>query len=591
MKKNRIFVILGVLAMSLMLLTVVMAAPEDTGGPDAFGYVYIDSNEAGGPAYNFIDITATGITVTLGDDATSDPISTTFPFHFYGTEFDEFYFNSNGYLSFDDSGSDFSNSCPLDGDSPSNIVAIMWDDLDPGDTGALAYYQSFTAGNCPYDGYPGACMVAQYQDFVHWPGPDGGNAGTWEAILFDDDSIVLQYADVGVEEGSGSTTGIGNSDGSINLNYGSCNTAGHIAADLAILFAALDPADISVDPSALASTQEPDTLATVPMTISNGGEIPLNWEIQEQVPANAPPENPSGVTEKVFVPDAAPAGRPTSNLLGENVQDGGFEAGSPNPYWTESSTNFGSPLCTLASCGTGGGTGPHAGDWWVWFGGIAAYEEGAVSQDVVIPTGATDLTFYLETPVCDSASDYMELNVDGTQEFVVDGGGPLCGVIGYSLQTVDISAYADGSVHNVEFHSEIFATNQTVGNFFVDDVSIYSVEPGDCTQDAIAWASADPNSGTAAPDGSSMVDVTFDSTGLAIGVYTGTLCVQSNDPDTPELLVDLTLNVELLPTGVSLSSFTGDSPAAMTPIWLLAVTAAAIVGGLVLRRRFSKQTR
>jgi hypothetical protein len=467
----------------------------------------------------------------------------------------------------------------------------MWDDMDPGDTETYAYYESFTAGNCPYDGYTGACMVAQYEDFVHWPGPDGGNAGTWEAILFDDDSIVLQYADVGVEEGSGSTTGIGNSDGSINLNYGSCNTAGHIAADLAILFAALDPADISVDPSALASTQEPDTQATVAMTISNGGEIPLNWEVLEQSPLSPPQSDPDAVPARLTMPNAPPSNLGPVNLLGDAVMDGGFETGSPNTYWTEASTNFGSPLCTVAGCGTGTGTGPNSGIWWAWFGGISAYEEGSVSQSVTIPSGANDLTFYLEQIVCDSAADYLELTIDGNQEFLTDGSSALCAVLGYSLQTVDISAYADDGAHTIEFHSEIFAQNAGGSNFFVDDVSIPFTEPGECTAEAISWASAAPSSGSTAAGASSVVDVTFDSTGLAVGVYTGALCIESNDPDTPELLVDLTLNVELLPTGVSLSSFTGDPPAAMTPIWLLAVTAVAVVGGLVFRRRFSKQTR
>lgn len=38
--------------------------------------------------------------------------------------------------------------------------------------------------------------------------------------------------------------------------------------------------------------------------------------------------------------------------------------------WTQTSTNFGTPLCTAAACGLGGGTGPHAGAGWCWFGGL-----------------------------------------------------------------------------------------------------------------------------------------------------------------------------------------------------------------------------
>ncbi len=162
----------------------------------------------------------------------------------------------------------------------------------------------------------------------------------------------------------------------------------------------------------------------------------------------------------------------------EHVADGGFEAGSPNPNWNEFSATFGSPLCTVGLCGTGTGTGPNSGEWWAWFGGIAAVEEGSVSQAVTFPAGgAATLTFYLEAIVCDSASDYMEVTVDGNQVFLIDGSSPLCGVLGYSEQTVDVGAYADGGVHTIEFHSEIFANNLGGSNFFVDDVSLEGAEP------------------------------------------------------------------------------------------------------------------
>jgi len=161
-----------------------------------------------------------------------------------------------------------------------------------------------------------------------------------------------------------------------------------------------------------------------------------------------------------------------------DVPDGSFEAGTPNPFWTEDSTNFGTPICDEVACGMGTGTGPADGVFWAWFGGatnlegIGVYEKSSLSQAVVIPSTSDELRFELEASECDSTSDYLEVLVDGNQEFLINGSSSLCGNIGYTTQSVDISAYADGASHNIEFHSESFADNLDVSNFFVDAVSL-----------------------------------------------------------------------------------------------------------------------
>ncbi|MFK8031594.1 MAG: hypothetical protein AB8G18_15265, partial [Gammaproteobacteria bacterium] len=83
----------------------------------------------------------------------------------------------------------------------------------------------------------------------------------------------------------------------------------------------------------------------------------------------------------------------SSIMASEIVVDGSFEDGSA---WTQTSTNFGTPLCTLFACGTGTGTGPADGDVWAWFGGIGASEIGTVSQDVTFEVGTAELTFMFE---------------------------------------------------------------------------------------------------------------------------------------------------------------------------------------------------
>ena len=312
-----------------------------------------------------------------------------------------------------------------------------------------------------------------------------------------------------------------------------------------------DP-DIVVDPTTIQSNQPVNTTSMHTLEISNVGEVPLNWTINEVNTSNSPPQyGPDVITDQVTRQGTAAAANPdVKEKLKvvpdvDAITDGGFEAGPSGGIWTESSTNFGTPICDVGSCGTGTGTGPHDGNYWAWFGGIGAYEEGSVSQNVTIPTGTATLTFWLEQIACDSAADYIELLIDGNQLFLTDGSSSLCGSLGYTQQTIDVSAYADGGTHSIEFHSEIFANNGGGSNFFVDDIVLDAGgEPGVCESPSnIPWATVTPGSGTTAPLGTTGVDVTFNSIGLATGNYSGILCVESNDPDEPLVEVPLSMQV------------------------------------------------
>lgn len=304
--------------------------------------------------------------------------------------------------------------------------------------------------------------------------------------------------------------------------------------------------EIAVDPAEMVVSQTVATMVSYPLTIGNLGDEELSWTIVEELPAVSGPRSSDPQPQGVSTGRTAPLDiLDTNEYSGTIVLDGGFEAGTPNPIWNEASTNFGTPLCSVGFCGTGGGTGPRSGLWWTWFGGTSVNEEGSVDQDVTIPVGTATLTFWLEVPVaCVNDTDYMEVLVDGEQVFLVDGTSPLCGVDGYSLQTVDITAYADGGVHNLELHSVTFGGGVT--NFFVDDMAIdVDEQPPTCSSPTdYPWVSISQTSGTTAAGASSEVLVTFDATDLTVGsTYTGTLCIESNDPLTPLARVPLTLTV------------------------------------------------
>jgi len=171
-----------------------------------------------------------------------------------------------------------------------------------------------------------------------------------------------------------------------------------------------------------------------------------------------------------FDPNVADNSSTVSNFE-EAVADGGFEAGSPNSNWSESSTNFGTPLCTVALCGTGAGTGPSSGRWWAYFGGISAPEVGTLSQSVTIPFAASTMAFFFEAPICSNTTDFVRAQIDGNTVWEATGAHPQCNSIGYVQQNVDISPFADGGLHTLTFTSTI--SGSPIGsNFFIDDISI-----------------------------------------------------------------------------------------------------------------------
>lgn len=113
-----------------------------TGGPDAFGYRWEDSDEPGGPTYTWTDISGTGtlLSSVSGCDDCYQSVSLSFPFELYGTSFSSLYVSSNGYISFGSGSSQYSNYALPSTSMPANLVAGFFDDLNPGSAGSI-YFQ------------------------------------------------------------------------------------------------------------------------------------------------------------------------------------------------------------------------------------------------------------------------------------------------------------------------------------------------------------------------------------------------------------------------------------------------------------------
>ena len=86
-----------------------VTAVPNKGGPDDFGYTYVDSTAPNGPAFQWVDISQTGTALPWSDqdgapnymdDGQSDPVDIGFPFTFYGTPYTQLVVQTNGTLDF-----------------------------------------------------------------------------------------------------------------------------------------------------------------------------------------------------------------------------------------------------------------------------------------------------------------------------------------------------------------------------------------------------------------------------------------------------------------------------------------------------------
>jgi hypothetical protein len=156
-----------------------------TGGPDAYGYEWIDSDTTGGPTYNWIDISGIGTEVTgLADDNVVGSFSIGFDFPYYWYTVNSFYVGSNGYIAFGDNTLEAAPfpHIPVTA-KPNNMLAAFMSDLD------------FTVGtpHCYY--WTNAALdtfIIAYHDVRFWNSPTSNN--TFEIILTRaDSSITYQY--------------------------------------------------------------------------------------------------------------------------------------------------------------------------------------------------------------------------------------------------------------------------------------------------------------------------------------------------------------------------------------------------------------
>jgi len=226
------------------------------GGPDSFGYSWIDSEEDGGPNWEWTDISETGEQVEgLGDDQIAGPFEMGFDFPFYGQSKNQFWISSNGVISFNEQFIPFAN-----GEIPTNnnyvdFIAWFWDDLMIDSAISNVYCQHY-----------GEKTIVQFTRMVHYPGTESFITG--QVIMINNGKIFFRYRQVSETfDATSATIGLQSSDPSVGLQV--VYNAAYVHAELAVRFDLNRNFITSVTPSSL--TLLPGTQETIWITYSSEG--------------------------------------------------------------------------------------------------------------------------------------------------------------------------------------------------------------------------------------------------------------------------------------------------------------------------------
>lgn len=243
------------------------------GGPDDFGNSWIDSNEPGGPSFNWVDISDIGdeLTALTGtwDDNTS--VDLPFDFGFYGESYGSATVSVNGWITFGGfTGGGFTNTEIPNPNEPNNLLAVFWDDLDMRTEGTVYTYHDQSANRfiIQWDGVP--------KSF------DGGSEMTFQAILNANGSIVYQYYSMNGNL-EANTVGIENADGTDGLQV-AFNTS-YVENGLAVRFASTPD---FITPDITDGVIDPGESMDIEFTFDAANLIGGNYETSISIASNDP---------------------------------------------------------------------------------------------------------------------------------------------------------------------------------------------------------------------------------------------------------------------------------------------------------------
>ncbi|PAP77920.1 choice-of-anchor B family protein [Rubrivirga marina] len=290
-----------------------------SGGPDAFGYAWIDSDEAGGPAVDLQDIAGSGTAVTFtpaGTFAASDEgyadVALPFAFPFYGADKSSVRVYTNGFLTFSSTvGNSYTNPSGFPGTSgPTNIddvIAPFWDDLDLSSAGTV-YTETLGDGR----------FVVQWDEARLYDA--SGSSMTFQVILAPDGTIEFQYGTM-TGTTNGASVGIENATATDGLAV--VTNAAYVTSNKAVLF--YSPVVWASLSGATSGTLAPGTSADLSVDL-DATELPEGTYTAELAVSTNDPSAPS-----ITVPVTLTIGSDGSISLVVNGPRGSRFLGVPSP--------------------------------------------------------------------------------------------------------------------------------------------------------------------------------------------------------------------------------------------------------------------
>ncbi len=266
------------------------------GGPDAYGYKWIDTDAPNGPAYVWNNISTTGIEATnwiatgtynAKDEGYSGPYNLGFNFKYYGQNYSQVYISSNGHLMFTaPTGNTMTNAQIPSSATPNGIICPFWDDLDGSSQGNVYYKQD------------GNKFIVQ---FTNWQKYSSTSSLTFQIVLYQSGKIEFYYNTM-TGTLTSATVGIENHTGTVGLqvvynaayvknnhairfsaepewltsinNSGRIYAGNHVAVLLNFITADLDSGNYSMDVK-ISSNDPQDSVIVVPVKMRIGNVVPV----------------------------------------------------------------------------------------------------------------------------------------------------------------------------------------------------------------------------------------------------------------------------------------------------------------------------